>query len=620
MAVLKQLWTSKSNSEETRTTYQYVIDLRSQLESVNEIARATLTRSAGRYKKHFDTRARDRKFQTGDKVLVLKPTSNNKLLMQWVGPFRVLESKGTNDYVIDLDGKNRLYHANMLRLFHERDNDVQVEECGAAVLQVSDGEESTLDLLRLQATETASDVDVCNDLSEQQKMEVKQILSEYGDVLTDLPGCTKLEEHTVRMTSHTPIRKKPYPIPFHAKEAMRLEIDKMVKMGVIEPSNSPFCSPVVLVEKKDKSLRFCVDYREVNKATVFDCEPMTRIDDLFAQLSNSRFLTQIDLSKGFWQIPMASDAKEVTAFSTDVGHWHFTRMPFGMVNAPATLNRLVRKVLNGSENAFAYMDDIVIATKDWESHVVALKDTLGRLRKAGLTARPSKMKLGFAVIDCLGHKLGNGKITPCSDKVRKIQDMEVPQTKRQLRSFLGMVGFYSRYIPNFAAMAAPLTDKTKKGNPNHLSFDDTELRAFALLKAKLCEFSVLRLPNFELPFVVQTDASDIGIGAILLQEESGVKFPVVYASRKLSSAERNYSVIEKECLAIVWALEKFHQYLYGKCFYLETDHKPLAYLQKARFGLNSRLIRWALQLQSIMCYIRAIPGSQNAGADCLSRL
>ena len=265
------------------------------------------------------------------------------------------------------------------------------------------------------------------------------------------------------------------------------------------------------------------------------------------------------------------------------------------------------------------MDDIWVYSETFEDHLLALRQLLARLRSAGLTAKPSKCSIGYGQIECLGHKIGEKLLKPNEEKVKAVRDIQIPTTKKKVRSFLGVVGFYRRFIPNFSAIAAPLTDLTKKNAPNKISnWTEAHNKAFETLKQRLTGYPVLRLPDLGKPFILQTDASDDGLGAVLLQEEDGVKFPIAYASKKLLPRERNYSVIEKECLGIVWSIEKFHRYLFGTKFVLETDHEPLRYLQTAK-SLNPRLMRWALKLQPYTFQIVAIRGKDNIGADCLSR-
>ena len=242
-----------------------------------------------------------------------------------------------------------------------------------------------------------------------------------------------------------------------------------------------------------------------------------------------------------------------------------------------------------------------------------------RLRKSCLTARPSKCLIGNQTISFLGHVIGHGKLEPQLNKVEKIKNACRPTTKKQLRSFLGLAGYYRKFVPNYAAIAAPLTDKTKNSEPNKIAWEASQQLAFDALKQTLITVPILHLPNLDIPFILRTDASDLGIGAILLQEYEGEKFPIAYASRKLLQRECNYSTIEKECLALVWGVQKYQAYLYGKAFNIETDHQPLAYMQKAKVA-NARIMRWALSLQPYQYRIIAIKGSDNVGADYLSRI
>ena len=235
-------------------------------------------------------------------------------------------------------------------------------------------------------------------------------------------------------------------------------------------------------------------------------------------------------------------------------------------------------------------------TITWPEHLVALRELFMRLRKSGLTARPSKCSIGYCRLEILGHVLGNvHSLEPVPDKLKAIQEAARPKTKKQVRSFLGEIGFYRKFVPNFAAIATPLTDLTKKGQPNQIVWGISQENAFQTLKACLVKSPILRLPDLDKTFILRVDASEIGLGAVLLQENDEEKFPVAYASRKLLSREKNYSVIEKECLAVVWGVTKFHRYLFGKEFVLETDHQPLKYLNMAKMA-NSRVMRWALAL------------------------
>lgn len=293
-------------------------------------------------------------------------------------------------------------------------------------------------------------------------------------------------------------------------------------------------------------------------------------------------------------------------------------MPFGLVNAPATFSRIMRKLLDRLQNLRNYLDDVLGHTTGWTEHISCLRQFLIRVRDANLALKPSKCFIGYTDLVFLGHRLGRDGVTPTDDMISKVKQAPSPTTKKQLRSFLGLVGYYRSFVPNFAAIAVPLTDLTKKGSPNQLIWLDIHEQSFRTLKHYVCNPPVLRLPDVTKPFILQTDASCDGIGAILLQEGDQVKHPVAFASKKLLPREQNYSTIEREALAIIWGVQKFQNYLMGTQFYLETDHHPLQYLNKAKFQ-NSRIMRWSLILQPYRFTVRAIKGCQNVGADFLSR-
>lgn len=389
-------------------------------------------------------------------------------------------------------------------------------------------------------------------------------------------------------------------------------------MDIIEPSRSAFSSPVVLVPKSDGSLRFCVDYRELNKVTTFDAEPVSDPHLLMTQLSGDQYFTKIDLTKGFWQIPVVSADRHKTAFQTPFGLFQFKRMPFGLVSAPATFARMMRQLKLEESNAVHFFDDVLVHSPSWKSHLKHVHKTLQKIVDYGLTIRPSKVFAGFRELEFLGFQVGAGFLKPTPEKVSKILSIPTPSTKKQVRSLLGLIGFYRRFVPNFSTVMAPLTDLTKgKGNSRIIWTPDCQ-NALDRIRQIMSAAPVLRLPCVEQDFVLQTDASDTGLGAVLLQEFEGSLHPVSFASRKLLDRETRYSTIEKECLAIVWAVSVFARYLWGQCFMLQVDHRPLAYLNTAAYS-NSRIMRWALSLQQFRFQIVPLKGEDNVVADILSR-
>ena len=393
----------------------------------------------------------------------------------------------------------------------------------------------------------------------------------------------------------------------------------MLEQGVIEPSDSPFCSPLLMIRKKDSSYRPVIDFRAVNQKTVFDAEPMPNVDDIHVKLAGSHFFSQMDFCKGYWQIPMRLEDKPKTAFQCPpLGLFQFCTMPFGLMNSGATYSRMMRRVLGGLTNTDNHVDDVLTFTDRWESHLDELRRVFMRVKQAGLTIKPSKCFFGYTSVEFVGHRIDQHTVKPLSGKVDQVMDAETPTTKKQLRAFLGLIGYYRRYIDGFATLSAPLTDALKGGVRTALVWGPEQTSAFEALKAKLCCNPVLRLPDLSRTFVLRTDASDVGLGAMLLQEFEDGLFPVAYASRKLNSAERNYAIVERECLAVVWSIMKFSKYLTARRFVLQVDNRPLSFLHTAKLS-NPRVMRWALALQAFSFRAEAIRGSDNVGADFLSR-
>jgi len=307
-------------------------------------------------------------------------------------------------------------------------------------------------------------------------------------------------------------------VPHSMQKEVEKELDDMLKLGIIDPSTSSYSSPVVVVRKPDGSNRFCVDFRKLNKVTVFDPERMPQPEQIFAKLEKDQHFSTFDFSKWYWQVPMTEENKAFTAFVTHKGLHQFKVMPFGLGNAPASFNRIMRRVLYWSEHLDNYVDDVLEHTPTWKEHLSSIRDFLSRVKNAQLTLRPTKCSVGFPSVLYLGHYVGNHSLQNKSDLVEKILQAPKPANKQQLRSFLCLIGFYRKFIPNFATEAVPLTDLTKKDQPNQMNWGEAKDRAFETLKGYIVNPPILRLPDFEKQFILRTDASNTGIGAILLQE------------------------------------------------------------------------------------------------------
>ena len=499
----------------------------------------------------------------------------------------------------------------------------QIEATCVGMVKEAEGDIASVPTIPTVRGESVSDVHIANDLDSDTVQDIEELLNEFSDILTDKPGkAVGVAPHRIILTDNTPVRKKPYPLPFSTRQTIEKEVQYMLELGVIEPSCSAYSSPVVLVSKKDGSVRFCIDYRALNEKTVFDSEPIPEIDELLCSLTGAAYFAKLDLTKGYWQIPIAEQDKDKTTFQTPLGLFQWTRMPFGLQNAPATFARAMRQLQLQKHSAISFFDDILVYAENIGQLMVSLRGVLTKLRDFGLCVRPSKLFVAFKQLDFLGHRLAQGQIRPQEEKVQKIVDASVPQTKKQVRALLGLMGYYRQYVPNFASKVKALTDLTKGTSPRMVKWTDECKKAVEEIQKVLLSKPVLALPDLSKEFILRTDASATGMGGVLFQETDetdGLLHPVRYISKKFSDTQMRYSTIERECLAIVFALMKLSRFLLGRDFTLQTDHRPLTFL-KASKTKNNRLLRWALIIQEYKFTVKPISGRLNVLADMLSRI
>ena len=466
--------------------------------------------------------------------------------------------------------------------------------------------------------EFPKDVIINSDLPLDKQHQVKEILKQFPHTLSDIPGKTDVIKHKIRVTDNTPFRIKQYPIPVHAQDAVEKEIDNMIACDVIRPSDSPFCSPYTIVDKKCGNIRLCMDFRKLNSITVFDAEPIPTLPDLLLKLEGAKFFTRLDLTKGYFQIPLEEESRQLTAFQTSRGLYEFCYMPFGLNTASCSFQKCMRKTLGHLKYVVFYFDDILIYSNTWDEHLVHIKTTLKTLQDAKLTAKPSKACVGCTSLDFLGHVVSRGTISPDKAKTQKIRDIQPPTTKKETRRILGLLSYYRSFVPNFSTIAQPLTDITRKRSPNKIRWTKECQNSLDKIKEVLISEPILRVPVLSKPFIVQSDASTKGIGAVLLQEYNGTLLPCHYASRRLLEREEHYAVCELECLALVYALHTFSKYLLMKPFYIQIDHAGLSFLKQNK-SKNARLTRWALSIQQYTFTVQHIKGTANVVADFLSR-
>ncbi len=609
--VIKESW--EEGPSNSRNEIQYVLDLRAKLHTLGRLSMENLLQAQDRQTRLYNRGTRLRQFTPGDKVLVLLPTSSSKLLAKWQGPFVVTRRVGELDYEVkrtDRGDACQIYHLNLLKRWNEGTS------VGLAAVVSNEDDLGPEAALQNHPFALVSGGD---HLSPRQLTDLAQLQADFADVFSPLPGRTDLVQHHIETLPGEVARSRPYRLPEHKKNVVQEELKAMLNLGVIEESHSDWASPIVLVPKTDGSVRFCVDYRKVNAVSKFDAYPMPRVDELLDRLGAARFYSTLDLTKGYWQIPLSPLSKEKTAFTTPFGLHQFVTLPFGLFGAPATFQRLMDKVLRPhSAYAAAYLDDIIIHSNDWQRHMEHLRAVLRALRVAGLTANPRKCAIGRVEVRYLGFHLGHGQVRPQIDKTAAVAACPSPKTKKEVRQFLGLAGYYRRFVPNFSDLTSPLTDLTKKEAPDPVQWTELCQQALTKIKAALCGGPLLHSPNFDLPFLLQTDASDRGLGAVLAQVVGGEERPVLYLSRKLSKRETRYSTVEKECLAIRWAVLTLRYYLLGREFTLCSDHAPLQWLHRMK-DTNARITRWYLALQPFKFKVVHRPGVQMAVADFLSR-
>ena len=457
-------------------------------------------------------------------------------------------------------------------------------------------------------------------LSSSEREDLVSLIKQHEDLFPDVPRRTTAIVHDIDVGVMRPIKQHPYRTNPHKRLLFQNEVKFMLENGIAEPSCSPWCSPCLLVPKSDNSVRFCTDFRRVNALTKPDSHPLPRMDDCVDRLGSAIFVSKIDLLKGYWQIPLSARAKEISAFATPDHFLQYTVMAFGLRNAPATFQRLINSVLEGVPNCEAYLDDLLIYSTTWSQHLQHLSTVFQRLSDASLTVNLAKCEFGQATVVYLGKVVGRGQVRPVQSKVEAMLNYPAPTTRRELRRFLGMVGYYRSFCKNFSAVASPLTDLLS----SKVSFKWTprSQAAFESVKALLTTAPVLAAPNFSLPFSIAVDASDMGAGAVLLQHDNdGLEHPVCFFSRKFNQHQRVYSTIEKEALALVLGLQHFEVYVGGAVqpVVIYTDHNPLVFLDRMR-NCNQRLMRWSLILQGYNLEIRHIRGRDNVVADALSRV
>ena len=470
-------------------------------------------------------------------------------------------------------------------------------------------------------------VESSSELSAEQTSEVCELVLEHIDDFMGLDGKTgKTEwaEHDVDVGDASPVKQAYRPPPRARQGVSDAEVERMLKDDIIEPSKSPWASPTVLVTKKDGSVRFCVDYRRLNALTRRDAYPLPRIDDSLNTLGGAAWFCTIDLASGYWQINMKDSAKPYTAFMTRQGLFQFKVMPFGLTNAPATFQRLMDQVLEGLQwqRCLVYLDDIIVFGRTFEETMENLRFVMGRLKAAGLKLKASKCHWFRKSTKYLGHIVTPEGILCDPDKIESVKQWPAPQTVTEVRQFIGFSSYYRKFIPNFSEIAYPLTELTKTINkPKFQKFKWTEdcEAAFSKLKELLISSPILAYPTAEDEFVLDTDASNYAIGAVLSQIQNGEERVIAYASHTLQKTQQNYCTTKRELLAVVHFVAHFRHFLYGVHFTVRTDHASLKWLRNFK-NIDGMLARWLTALECYDFTVEHRKGELHGNADGLSRV
>lgn len=465
------------------------------------------------------------------------------------------------------------------------------------------------------------DIHVGTQLSVTEMQSLLSLLNRYRDCfavnLSEL-GRTNLTEMVIKLKDDTPVVYNPYRMSLKEKEQLSEIIEDLLMNGIIRESSSSYASPVLLVNKKNGQKRLCIDYRALNRKTLKDKYPLPRIEDKLDCLGGNSLFSSLDLASGYYQVPMAEESKHLTAFVTPDGLYEYNRMPFGLANAPSVFQRAINSMLNGvGQNlVLAYMDDLLVPSKTVEEGLEKLERVFILLRKSRLTLNPKKCVFFQEKIDYLGYEICSDGIRPGTYKTEAVKLFPVPKNVHEVRQFVGLASYFRKFVKDFSVIARPLTKLTKKNEPWH--FGPEQMKAYSTLKEKLISRPVLALYNPKAKLEVHTDASKLGIGAILLQDDGRGLQPISYFSRQTSPEEQKFHSYELETLAVVTALNRFRVYLLGVDFKLVTDCNAVKSTMTKK-DLIPRVARWWIAMQEFDFIIEYRKGLKMAHVDALSR-
>jgi hypothetical protein len=626
-SLVAEHWTS---SVQSLPVVSYMLDLVNRLSKSHELALIHMREAQVINKRRYDKGAKETKWKVGDLAMVLVQNKENKLSMRWDGPYKITKIISATNCLVEVPRGQKLvpiiYHTNLLKQYVKRveslnlifsDLEQQIPDASAEV-EIGEIPNFTAD----KGLSEPSCFD-SPDLSDAENYQLREVLEGYHSVFSNKPGLCDISmpAHDLELIKEEPFTCKPYRTSPAHRKLMKEGIADMLAQGIIRPGKSQYLSPMIVVQSPGKDPRLCIDYRNLNKLTKDQVYPIPFLEERIERVGAAKFITVIDLTKGYFQTRLTERAQKYAAFICPEGTFIPNRLFFGLKNAGYYFNEIVERVLKDCEDfATHFFDDIAVISENFQDHLKHIAAVLKKLAEYGLTAKISKCKFARKSVDYLGHRIGNGTRTPTDVKVAAIEKILRPLTKKDIRIFLGITGYYRKYVPQYASITACFTDALRKKAPNTIYWTDVMEESFKRLKEILKSLPKLYQPDYSAEFLIQTDASDLGLGVILAQANAqGEEMPILYLSRKLTEREKAFSATEKECLAIIWSLQKLSCYVGGSKFIIETDHAPLTWLNSVG-DKNGRLLRWSLALQPYSCRIRYKKGSLHTNADCLSRL
>jgi len=606
-----------------RNVLTYLSDLRKQLEISRKVAAEHATAVQDRTKKWYDAKSSSKEFLPDDQVIILIPDDTRKLFARWSEAKKVVRRINCRNYLVDMgNGKTKIFHVNQLRRY------TQPVEYTATVVTADancNAEDSHIKIL--QDDDVTNEIDcgqfkIEMSLPQEQQEQLKALLTEFKDVFRPTLGETHLAVHHIKLRDTTPCVRPQYRIPESLKQPLQEEIERLIAAGIVRECESEYRAPLIPIRKPNGTIRICNDFSLLNSRCHDDLFPMSCANEVLSLAAGRLWVSRLDLTKAFLQVPLSIESQPLTAFQTHNNTYCFTRMAAGLKNAPRTMERLLRNLLKGTSSyANSLLDDVIVSSNTFELHLEHLRQILSRFRMANLTASITKSEFLIKSLDVLGHTIEQGEIKPSQKHIDSILRLGPQKTKQGVRAVLGTVQYYSHMIPNLAGITAPLTELIKRDQPDkNIRWNDRHSEALDKIKAILTSKPVLVAPKFDRGFILMTDATMSSVAGILSQKcDQGVERNIGYYSRKMIPRESNYSVIEKECLAILASVIHWKQWIYGYPVEIRTDHSSLRYLSSASKH-NSRLARWNIILADYQLTWTYRKASNHGNADGLSRM